>query len=51
MSVCHGDPPLWAHVAFTMPIGRRVGREKLEYMVSQSQHTFNHSSVGRDSCV
>lgn len=42
-ALCHGEPPLWAHVAYTMPIGRHVGRSKLEEMVSRSQSTCNQS--------
>ena len=49
-SVCHGEPPLWAHVAYTMPVGRHIGRDKLEDMVSQS-HPHVTTAVVRLLCV
>ena len=49
-SVCHGEPPLWAHVAYTMPVGRHIGRDKLEDMVRQL-HPHVTTAVVRLLCV
>ena len=50
-ALCHGEPPLWAHVAYARPIGQHAGRNKLEKMVSQWQHRCNLITVETLVCM